>query len=253
MRRDKPKYIFILVLALTLLGCSKQAENAMDDKLKNSWFAMCYTPEFAKRFSLPLEKAIPLDKGLYAIALEVRPAAGSYHTYIHLYIDNRLDVYTPDSKCNFFERGKPAYFFVKEYNDSRDHDWILNASDKNSRRMMFQSQSLHQSDKGVVESLQYQSVRKAFLPGMSLLSMQIGKSYLDMRHGPGEVLVQKNNVGDYLLEYEDSVNPKHPENYYTFNIPEKLQNQVQPFLKHIYTKIIRSEPANYRDPVVEFP
>ncbi len=249
---DKLKYIFILVLMFTAFACSKSSENAMDDKLKNSWFAICYTPDFAKRFSLPLEKAIPLDKGLYAIALEVRPAARSYHTYIHLYIDSNLDVYTPDSNCSFYEKGQSEVFFVNEFNDSSDHDWVLKASDKIDRRMMFQSQSLHHSDQGIVHSLRYQSVRKAFLPGMSLLSMQIGKSYLDMRHGPGEVLVQKNNVGDYLLEYEDSVNPKHPENYYTFKIPEKLQMQIQPILKHIYTKF-KIELANDHEPWVEFP
>ncbi len=252
MHRDKLKYIFILVLMFMVVGCSKHSENAMDDKLKNSWFAMCYTPEFAKRFSLPLEKAIPLDKGLYAIALEVRPAAKTYHTNIHLYIDSLLDVYTPDSNCSFYERGKPAWFFVKEYNNSSDHDWISKASDKNSRRMMFRSQSLNYSKKGIGQSLEYQSVRKEFLPGMSLLSMQIISNYLDMRHGPGEIWVQKNNVGNYLLGYEDPGDVKHPENSYVFKVPEKLHTQILPLLKHIDSKII-SEPANYRDPIVEFP
>ncbi len=251
MRLGKIKYIFMLVLVLTLLGCSRHAENAMDDKLKNSWFAMCYTPEFAKRFSLPVEKAIPLSKGLYAIALEVRPAAKTYHTYIHLYIDSRLDIYTPDSRCNFYDKLDAEWFFIQQYND-RDIEWNANIMNKNSRRMMFRSQSLNHSDVGIVHGLEYQSIRKAFLPGMSLLSMRIISNYLDMRHGPGEVWVQKNNVGDYLLGYEDPFDIKHPENSYVFKVPEKLHKQIQPLLNHIDKKF-KYEMTNDHEPWVEVP
>ena len=117
---------------------------------------------------------------------------------------------------------------------------------------MFRSQSLSQSEKGIVHSLRYQSVRKEFLPGLRLLSMWIGSPYLHMWHGAGEILIQKNDVGDYLLEYEDFVNPKHPENYYVFKIPEKLQSHIQPYLEYISNNVKHKIDNDFK-PFVYFP
>jgi hypothetical protein len=220
----------------------------MDDKLKNSYFAMCYTAEFAERFSLPTAKAMDLSPGLKAIALEVRPAAKFYHTYIHLYLDSDLDIYTPNGECCYYSKPKAESFFPEDYND-KDSKWNIDYLEKAGRRMLFRSQNLNPPDKCVVDGLDVDMFRKEFLPKLNLLSTQVNSSFLDIKYAPFAVFVQKNDVGDYLLVNDAYL--KHPENVYVFKIPEKLHHIIQPYLKHIDTKVkYLSEDSS---PVVEFP
>jgi hypothetical protein len=44
MLRDNMNVVFVVILFFSFFACSKD----MDDKLKNSYFAMCYTAEFAE-------------------------------------------------------------------------------------------------------------------------------------------------------------------------------------------------------------
>jgi hypothetical protein len=222
----------------------------MDDKLKNSYFAMCYTAEFAERFSLPVAKAMDLSPGLAAIALEIRPEAKFYHTYIHLYINSKLDIYSPNGECDYFYKPQAESFFKKHYND-KDYKWNFNDIDKAERRMLFRSRNLNPPDKCVVEGLGVEMFRREFLPGLNLLSTRVISSFLDIQYAPFAVFVQKNDVGDYLLGDEDPFDLKHPENFYIFKIPEKLHRIIQPYLKHIDTKIEYLN-EDFR-PVVEFP
>jgi hypothetical protein len=53
MYKGNAKSMFILFILLLVYGCPTSSERAMDDKLKNGYFAMCYTSQFAERFSLP--------------------------------------------------------------------------------------------------------------------------------------------------------------------------------------------------------
>jgi hypothetical protein len=163
MHHGNVKLLFMLIIMLLFSNCSKATENAMDEKLKNSYFAMCYTPQFAKRFSLPAGKAIELSQGLHAIATEVRPKSNTYDVYIHLYIDSKLDVYSPGVDCNYYYPPKAETFFSKEYSDE-DIDWGLASSSRAERRMTLISQ------KGVGQSLEIKMFRKEFLPGLNLLS-----------------------------------------------------------------------------------
>jgi hypothetical protein len=192
---------------------------------------MCYTLPFAKRFSLPVGKATELSPGLAAIALEVRPDAKLYKTYIHLYLDSDLDIYAPNGDCNYYNKPQAEWFFPKDYN-AKDRKWYIAYLKKAGRRIRFRSQG----PAGVLESLEVAMYRREFLPGLTLLSMQINSSSLEIQHGPSEIIVQKNDVGDYLLEYDDPNNPKHPENFYVFKLPEKLHRIIQPYFKHINTK-----------------
>jgi hypothetical protein len=111
------------------------------------------------------------------------------------------------------------------------------------------------SQKGVVQGLDINMFRKEFLPGLNLLSTsQVISLFLDKKHGSTELFVQKNNVGDYVLMNDDLVNPKHPENFYRFSIPEKLHDTIQPYLEHIDSKIKYLDDLGYDySPVVEFP
>lgn len=250
MHRGIASVVFVLFFMLLNFGCSDSAERTMDDKLKNSYFTMCYTSQFANRFSLPAGKAMDLDKGLHAIAIEIRPVSKSYHTFIHLYLDSRLDIYTPGNQCNYYRKPKAEWFFPKQYND-KDIDWNAEFVNKATMRMLYRSRSNGDLSEGVGQSLHFDMFRKAFLPNLSLLSTRVNSSLFDMRYAPGDVLVQKNNVGDYLLEYENITNPEHPENYYVFNIPERLFKAIQPYLEHIDTKIEYADSSLY--PIVDYP
>lgn len=251
MRQGTTVFIFTLILIFSITGCSKAPEPTLDDKLKNGYFAMCYTPEFAQRFSLPVSKAMDLSHGLQAIAVEVRPAARLYETYFHLYIDSRLALYSPGGECDYYRKPEAESFFPKHYSDI-DYKWNSDFIEKAGRRLLFRSQSLNRSNKGVEQTLQIDMFKREFLPGLSLLSTsEINSSFIDKQKGPGELLVQKRNVGDYLLEYDRLDSPNTPKNYYVFKIPEKLHKAIQPYLEHIDSKFKYINES--RDPLVEFP
>jgi hypothetical protein len=220
----------------------------MDDKLKNSYFAMCYTAEFAERFSLPAGKAMDLSPGLKAIAIEIRPAAKLYHTYIHLYIDSDLKVYAPNGKCCYYNRPQAEWFFPEDYNN-KDRKWYVDFLEKAVRRIRFRSKS----PVGVSDILEVDMFRREFLPGLTLLSTKIHSDYLNIRYGPCEILVQKNDVGDYFLDDDDPDNPKHPENFYVFKLPAKLHRIIQAYLKHIDTKFMNLSIDARVDYLNEFP
>jgi hypothetical protein len=211
---------------------------------------MCYTAEFAERLSLPIAKAMDLSPGLAAIALEVRPDAKSYHTYIHLYLNSNLDIYSPNGKCDYYHKPQAEWFFPKKYND-KDHKWYVDFLKKAGRRIWFRS-------RGVLQSLEVNMFKREFLPGLTLLSTQIDSSSLDIQYGRCEngrceIIVQKNDVGDYLLEYDDPDNPKHPENFYIFKLPAKLHRIIQAYLKHIDTKFMNLSIDARFDYLNEFP
>lgn len=250
MYKSNVKSMFILFILLLVYGCPTSSERTMDDKLKNGYFAMCYTSQFAERFSLPTSKAMDLSHGLQAIAIEIRPAAKLYRTFIHLYIDTKLQVYSPSGECNYYGKPKAEWFFPKHYNDN-DSDWNSNFLDKAGMRMLYLSKSPDPSIKGLGQSLEFEIFRKEFLPGLSLISSEIISDFLEMRAIPAEVLVQKSNVGNYLLGDEPPGYPKHPENYYTFKIPEKLHKTIQPYLEHLDIKLKYINES--RDPLVDFP
>jgi hypothetical protein len=251
MYKGNVKSMFILIVLMLVYGCPAYSERTMDDKLKNGYFAMCYTSQFADRFSLPTSKAMDLSHGMQAIAIEIRPAAKLYHTFIHLYIDSSLEVYSPGDECNYYRKPKAERFFIKHYND-KDYQWNFNFVEKAGMRMLYLSKSPDPSIKGLGQSLEFEIFRKEFLPGLSLISSsRIISDYLDVRAIPAEVLVQKSNVGNYLLGDEPPGNPKHPENYYAFKIPEKLHKTIQPYLEHLDTKLKYIDES--RDPLVDFP
>jgi hypothetical protein len=249
MYKGNIKSMIILFILVLVYGCSTSSERTMDDKLKNGYFAMCYTSQFAERFSLPTSKAMDLSHGLQAIAIEIRPSM-LYQTFIHLYIDSKLEVYSPGGECNYYRKPKAERFFVKHYND-KDSDWNSNLLDKAGMRMLYLSKTPDPSLKGLGQSLEFEIFRKEFLPGLSLISTEIVSDFLDARAIPAEVLVQKSNVGNYLLGDEPPGNPQHPENYYTFKIPEKLHATIQPYLEHLDTKL--KYISESRDPLVDFP
>ena len=250
MPRGCFKVAFVVILVSFVFACTNSSERAMDDKLKNSYFAMCYTLQFAERFSLPTAKAIELSPGLAAIALEVRPDAKSYDTYIHLYLNSDLDIYSPNGECDYYAKPKAESFFPEHYND-KDYKWNGDNIFKANGRMLFRSQNLNPPDRCVVDGLDIEMFRREFLPGLNLLSTQVNSSFLDIQYAPFEIFIQKNKVGDYLLGDEDPFNLKHPENLYVFKLPERLHRIIQPYLKHLDTKI-KYLSEDFR-PVDEFP
>jgi hypothetical protein len=250
MFKGSVKSMFILIVLMLVYGCPTSSGRSMDDKLKNGYFAMCYTSQFAERFSLPASKSMELSHGLQAIAIEIRPAGKLYKTFIHLYIDSKLEVYSPGSECNYYSKPKAERFFIKHYND-KDSEWNSNFIDKANMRMVYCSKSPDSSIRGLGQSLVFALFKREFLPGLSLISTEVICNYLDIRASPGEVLVQKSNVGNYLLGDDHPINPKYPDNYYTFKIPEKLHKTIQPYLEHLDTKLKYIDES--RDPLVDFP
>lgn len=250
MYKGNVKSMFILVALLLVYGCPTSSDRTMDDKLKNGYFAMCYTSQFAERFSLPTSKAMDLSHGLQAIAIEIRPSGKLFQTFIHLYIDSSLKVYSPGGECNYYRKPKAERFFPKRYND-KDSDWNLNFIDKAGMRMLYLSKSTNPSLKGLGQSLEFEIFRKEFLPGLSLISTEVISDYLEVQASPGEVLVQKSNVVNYLLGDEPPGNPKHPDNYYAFKVPEKLHKTIQSYLEHLDTKL--KFIGESRDSLVDFP
>ena len=208
-----------LFLFVFLTGCSNFS--ADDD---NEYLILCYNKEFGQRFSLPAEKSVTLSKGLYAIGFEQSKQEGMR---LYLYIDSSLDIYSPKECGDFCINHNKCYTFL--YFGEKDHNIFVNRMMKLDNRLMLLSKSLSNSDKGFVDSVEYEFIQRDILPGLTLISVR-GFSFpvFESKHSPLEILVQKNDNGAPVFSINGPINY---ERVYRFEIPEKLAEQIRKHLR----------------------
>ena len=204
------------------------------DKLKRvtPLYLLSYNADFATRFALPAQKAITLSKGLSAIAIEIRPQIAQIDCFVHLYLDDTVDVYVPNSNQDFSEKEFPENFFVQSYN-AEDAKWNSAEMDKSRGRILYRAKSVAQGKPGWASTCDMQRFKRDFLRDLSVMSINTGCITLGFEYGPAEIVVQKAGTSDYNVGIVDPVNLKQIDKIYRFDIPEKLQSHFAGYLEYI--------------------
>jgi hypothetical protein len=224
-------------------------ENAIRQKLQRPYFAMSYGPEFARRFSLPMDRAVKLSEGMFAIAFEIKPCFNDYEELVHLFLDDRLRIDYPQDCGDFNEKSMAEHFVIKEYTE-RDFRYHMELITKSFMKIIVRGVSLDNGEQGFISSLAYTSVKRNVFPGITLASMTglISES-LDSKYGRAEILLQKEGVGDYVLIYDREINSNF-DKIHRFEIPENLQKHIHGYLDFIAVEYIRNKPG-FPEPDIE--
>lgn len=215
-------------------------------------FIYSYGPAFAQRFGLSKNKAIPLDPGLSAIAFEMRPQVGQIDCYVHLYLDETVNVYVPQNRINFTIQGVEERIFAKQFNDE---DSDLRGSLDYRMAIVYRSKSLAKGTDGDMYTLSYTQVKSNFLPKLKLVTLHLGCAFPHNKYGPTEIIIQKAGTEDYVLGGEDQKN-MHNDKTYGFSIPPKLQQHLQPYLEYANKfNAMKNSSINFNppEPTIEFP
>lgn len=219
------------MLSVGLIGCDKlNSANELDNILKSGapYFSILYSKSFASRFSLPLGKAEELSDNLQAISVEINKVNFRYSCDLHFYIDDGMDIYIPEAGNYYFDIPVAEQFFINGYNDD-DQLWNSKNVDKNLMRIRFNS-TLYAKYR-FTSTLPYSRIHRSFLPGLTLISLNISCDMFERNRYPADIWIQKQNVGDYLVGNDGPGEVKQPQNNHRFPIPIKLIDQIQPFIK----------------------
>ncbi len=196
-------------------------------------YSIFYSPDFARRFSLPVEKAIDLNNAhLKAVAIGIEKINRNYECNIHFYYDNAIKLYSPNGQSLFVHTSYKDVFFAKNYNEL-DFQFNYANVDNNSGRIFYQTKNTGVNVKGFYSSARYSLYKKNILPNLNMVSVLVGCGYLESQYGDAEVRIQKAGVSNYKLIDEDSLNIKHPENSYQFDVPQSLLQIVKPMIDRI--------------------
>ncbi len=214
-----------------LLSCTESTdENILEQALDSGepLLFINYDKAFAGRFSLQKSAAIPLSEHLHAIAVEFNRINNRYDCTLHLYIDDDAALYTPAGGGYFSSKPLAEYFFVKEYGPE-DQTWNSEQLDKNLMRILFRSKSLDDSGQGLASTLQYNRVRKGFLPGLSLYSLETECLLFEKQNFPADIFIQKAEAKDKIGN-QDPRGTAFRENSHAFTIPMPLIENMQPYI-----------------------
>jgi len=228
----KLKQLIPCLILFFLFGCdTPQKDNVLDQALVNGkpLFVMAYSKLFAQRFSMAEQNATDLPKNLHAISIEINKINHRYSCALNLYIDDKLDIYSPAAGPYFYEKPLAEYYFVKAYNDA-DQAQNSRQLDTNLMHILFRSSSLDNSDKGLSSTLGYRRVHRSYLPGISLYTLNTECLLFERQNYPADIWMQKQQVDDYLLGNDDPGNPAFRQNSYRFPIPLSLINDIQPYI-----------------------
>ncbi len=225
--------IATLLATLAITACSNPNSGNNEPlvgrlKKDQPYFAISMDSVFAKRFGLPEQQARQLSNGLRAVAVEIRPRNTVYQCFLHLYLDADLAIYTP-SGGDFSDKSMAEMFFVNRYNET-DQDWNFDAVASANLRMLFRSKSTAQGKSGMVSALKFDRVKTNFLPGLTLVSSNVGCDTLDPQYGPAEVRIQKLDMENYLLGDEVPGSLTQPDSSFVFDIPLPLLQHLQSYL-----------------------
>ncbi len=254
-----------LIGLLLITGCDRAnnvpavAETPLVGKLypDRSLFVYSYDKAFAQRFALPEEKALTLSPGLKAMAIEARPTLGrAIECYVHLYLDDTIKPFMPQNKINYTRTEITESVFVGtssapvgDFTDDKDSEW-RNANFTDNRAIYRTKSGL-----GDILTLDYEQYKHHFLPELSLLTLKVSCLYLGDNNLPSEIIFQKAGTGDYLLGHDD-FKKLHNENTYVFDIPSKLQqhfNQYVRFLDNYNFTPKVNDRIDLLHPTVELP
>jgi hypothetical protein len=222
--------VFLTILVL-FSACEKGSDrNSLDEKLQSGEpvFVSSFTRDFATRFSLASANVISLSEGLQAIAVEFNRVNSMYSCKLHLYVGAELDVYAPAEGRYFFDGEPSSYFFISKINDQDYSEKIKKILDNNMKIKFLSSESAQYN---FTETLSYARVHKSFLTGLTQLSIDTECDLFEQDRYPADIWIQKQNVGDYVLGNDGQGEVGHPENNYRFAIPEKLIQQIQPYVE----------------------
>ncbi len=244
-RQRTMKIIFVILFLGFCVGFLSACEDktaigpvkneVLVDKLKRvtPLYLLSYNADFATRFALPEQKAINLSEGLSAIALEIRPQIAQIDCFLHLYLDDTVDVYVPNNNQDYSDKEFSENFFVKSYN-AEDGKWNSAEREKSRGHILYRTKSVAEGKPGWGSTLtMLQRFKRDFLPGLSVMSINTGCITLDFQYGPAEILVQKAGTGDFDFNEEDPADIKQIDKIYQFDIPEKLQSHFAEYLDSI--------------------
>ena len=212
-------------------ACDKLTPLNMLDQILESgepFFSILYTEPFARRFSLPVNKATNLPDNLKAIAIEINKVNYRYTCELHLYIDDKLDIHKPVTGNFYSEKSMAEQFFIYGYN-SKDQVWISSSIDKNS--MQIRLDATPQADYKFTSTLSYSRVHSSFLPGLTVVSLNTDCSIFERDRYPADIWIQKQGVGDYLVGNDGPGGVKHKDKNHRFPIPVALIEQIQPYIE----------------------
>jgi len=222
------------------VSCSDNTNNILDKQLitGESYFSVVYNKSFSERFKLSSQAVVKLDNGLQAVAIEIRRINYDYQCLLHFYVDDTVDIYMPGGGRYFSHKAESEYFFGKSGLNDEDQEWNSNVVDSNIMKMVFIENSVSTPKGGMVDTLQYDSVHRSFLPDLSVASVRIFCDTLIKQYSPAKVRIQKSNIKNYLAANDDLVNPKHRENFVLLTVPEKLIENAAPYIDIAVKKVI---------------
>lgn len=223
--------LFVLLMAV-LAACEKLDQSNILDKTLASgepFFSILYNKRFAQRFFLPISESYTLTENLQAIAVEFNKVNFGYSCELHLYIDSDLEIFNPEPGSYYTIKPNSEYFFASKYND-RDLEGN-SYEDLNHMRIRFNSDSQVSPALRFTRTLSYTRIHHAFLPDLTIVSLNTNCGMFNRTHYPAAIWIQKQEVGDYLLGNDGLAEIKYPENSYRFQIPIQLIEQIAPYVK----------------------
>ncbi|NOX43262.1 MAG: hypothetical protein GXP19_05965 [Gammaproteobacteria bacterium] len=257
-----PRATALLVVLWVIAGCDNLPfTNPSQQPLPNDQlvgglhrdaplFVFSYDKAFAQRFSMPMDKAIALNPGLKAIAIELRPEIGQIDCYLHLYLDESVKLFMPANRVDYTRQQEAervfAYDFTKE-----DSEWRGSFSN----RVIYRAKSAGLRLPGFKTIQGYEQYKENFLPRLNLVTLDMFCTELDNIDGPSEVILQKADTEDYLLGH-DEIKEVY-KNAYHFDIPPKLRQHLQQKYANYVRDFNDLENSRlnspHRDPTVEIP
>lgn len=191
-------------------------------------FVFSYDKAFAQRFSMPIDKALALDPGLKAIAIEVRPEVGRIDCYIHLYLDESIKVFVPANRADYTDQQVAERIFAQGFTEE-DSKWRRSAG---KGRIVYRAKSAGLGLSGFSMTARYEQYKENFLPRLNLITTRVFCSDLGNENMPSEIIIKKAGTQDYTLLHDD---PKklYNEKTYHFNVPPKLQQHFQQYASYV--------------------
>ena len=113
-------FTLYLLLLVSVAACDNNSgTNILDQALESGdpYFSILFNKSFARRFSLDENKAVVLSDNLKAIAIEINKINNRYTCELHLYIDDKLDIYKPQTGDYFSGKPMAESFFINDFSD----------------------------------------------------------------------------------------------------------------------------------------
>ncbi len=222
--------IFSALTGLTVSACDW---GNFESVLVTPHYSIFYSEDFARRFSLPAEKAVDLNNAhLKAVAIGIEKINRRYECNIHFYYDDGIKLYSPNGLNTYAGKSYSESFFIRNSNDV-DYQYNFKNFSKNSSPALFRSTFISDTGTGLVATIGYSRYKEQILPHLNMASLAVPCMSLDVKNGAAEVLIKKTGIEGYEFAQEDPLNIKHPENNYRFDVPLALLQSVSAMIDRI--------------------